>query len=66
MITEENSFLEKNIKESISCQKNLIFLKKEIDDSIRLLYQKIKKGGKKFFVGMEAQLLTHNILQQNF
>lgn len=51
MITEENSFLEKNIKESISCQKNLIFLKKEIDDSIRLLYQKIKKGGKIIFCG---------------
>lgn len=51
MITEENSSLEKNIKESISCQKNLIFLKKEIDDSIRLLYQKIKKGGKIIFCG---------------
>jgi D-sedoheptulose 7-phosphate isomerase len=51
MITEKNYFLEKSINESISCQKNLIFLKKEIGDSIRLLYQKIKKGGKIIFCG---------------
>lgn len=51
MITEKNYFLEKSINESISCQKNLIFLKKEIGDSIKLLYQKIKKGGKIIFCG---------------
>lgn len=51
MVTKKNSFLEKSIKESVNCQKNLIFLKKEIDNSIKLIYQKIKKGGKIIFCG---------------